>query len=162
MFKFSKEECKQIIKTAEEVCNWEYRNSKNAIYYLSDDIGVPKPIKSKIVKYCDDTLGITLSNIRLGIIKYDVGGYFSKHQDIDPNSEWNNDFVYNINVRLNNDYEGGDFLIDDVVVKKGVGEIYHYRSDKYHEVKPVTSGVRYVALFYIRKREIITQQKNLI
>lgn len=162
MFKFSEEECKEIIDITEKQNYWEYRGGKNAIYYLNNDVGVPEHIKSKIIGYCDNVLGITLSDVKLGVIKYKVGGYFSKHQDIDPKSEWNNDFVYNINVRLNNDYGGGDFLIDDEVLRKDVGDIYHYRSDKYHEVKPITHGVRYVALFYIRKREIIAQKSNLI
>lgn len=162
MFKLSEQECKEIIDTAEKLSNWEYRGGKNAIYYLNNDVGVPEHIKSKIIGYCDNVLEMTLSDVKLGVIKYEAGGYFSKHQDIDPSSDWNNDFVYNINVRLNNNYGGGDFLIDGKVLKKDVGDIYHYRSDKYHEVKPITSGIRYVALFYIRKREIIAQKSNLI
>ena len=158
---FTKEQCNLLIETAEKLNRWIYTESKDSQYYLSgfDSDG---DIKNIIINYCKEELGITLVNVKVAILKYQEGGFFHKHQDVDPSSEFNKDFVYNINAILNDNYQGGEFMVDDKIFKRGVGEIYHYRSDRFHEVKSVTSGVRYVALFYIRKREIISQQTNLI
>jgi predicted 2-oxoglutarate/Fe(II)-dependent dioxygenase YbiX len=154
-------ECKTLIDKSIELDNWDIRKTNRSDYSLSL-FDTDSDIREKIMKYTDTILGIKVNTIKVGVLRYNVGGYFDKHIDIDPHSDFNNDFIYNINVILNEGFEGGEFYVEDQPLPKKKGEIYHYRSDKFHEVKPVTKGVRYVALFYIRKREVSSRKSSLI
>ena len=117
-------------------------------------------IKDIIVSYCKDILKLEISRVNVGIIKCEKDSFFGRHQDRLSKSEFTKDFLYNINVRLNDDYKGGEFYLDDSPYHKPVGEIYHYKSSQYHEVKKITEGVRYTAIFYIRERDIIKDLNN--
>lgn len=52
-------------------------------------------------------------------------------------------------LQLNDDYEGGDFILygdtmfDEIILPKTKGTIIVFPSNRYHEVKEITSGNRY-------------------
>ena len=84
------------------------------------------------------------------IIKYEVGDYIVKHQDVsgyDLEGTTLNRY-YVLNIILNDDFEGGEFFYYDnndnpikLENKAGVGLIF--RTNIMHEVKPVLFGTRY-------------------
>jgi predicted 2-oxoglutarate/Fe(II)-dependent dioxygenase YbiX len=90
------------------------------------------------------------------ILKYEVGDYIVKHHDTmgyDTNGNTLNRY-YALNIILNDDFEGGDFLYYDtnnnpikIENKSGIGLIF--RTNILHEVKPITMGTRYSLSVFI-------------
>jgi hypothetical protein len=148
---FTKNECNEIISFSENENQWKKKTDG-----VSYQIFIFKPnkfISDKIMKYVKEILGLSILTVNLAVLKYIEGGYFPRHTDKDE-TEFNRDFLYNINLKLNDDYEGGEFLLNDNVFVADVGDVYHYKSTEFHEVKPITKGTRYTGLFYLRERDI--------
>jgi hypothetical protein len=146
---FTKNECNDIIKFCEEQNNWKDRTHYQ-IYAFEPE----EHISNKIINYGKEQLGLSILHVNLGVIRYLVGYNFPRHIDRWAEFEFNKDFVYNINVKLNDEYEGGEFYLNDKLFIADVGDVYHYKSTEYHEVKVITKGVRYSGLFYIRERDL--------
>ncbi len=94
----------------------------------------------------------------LHIHKYKEGDYFKKHKDnLYPTQ------IHNIGVCLNDDYVGGEFVLyePDEVLPKKQGELYTFRSLRYHEVKEITNGERWSIICFLHI-ENIEINKNLI
>ena len=154
----SNKHCNYLIDIS-ETKNWKTYDTKVHRYQVTN-FELDNEIKDIIVSYCKDILKLEISTVNVGIIKYEKDSFFGRHQDRLSESEFNKDFLYNINVRLNDDYKGGEFYLNDSPYHKPVGEIYHYKSSQYHEVKKITEGVRYTAIFYIRERDVIKDLNN--
>lgn len=164
--KLSQEQCKFLIDLAESGSKQLIRMRNGTItryqtvYYTIDG----GELKDMITQYCMENLNLDVEVVNVGILKYEVGDSFERHIDY-GGTHHTSDFIYNINVLLNDEYEGGEFYLNDTHYPKPVGEVYHYKSNEYHEVKKITKGVRYSALFYIRHRDLKKNQnekKNLI
>jgi predicted 2-oxoglutarate/Fe(II)-dependent dioxygenase YbiX len=56
-------------------------------------------------------------------------------------------------ILLNDDYDGGEFIIEGTPLDIPIGEVFTFGRDKLHEVKPIKSGVRYSLHFHIMLRE---------
>jgi predicted 2-oxoglutarate/Fe(II)-dependent dioxygenase YbiX len=152
------EQCKNLINTAESI-GWKpeitkLHNYKVVTFEVNDEI------KDIITSYCENNLNLEIKKVNVGIMKYEKDCFFERHIDRYSESESNHDFLYNINVRLNDDYKGGEFYLNDSPYQKPVGEIYHYKSTEYHEVKRITEGIRYTAIFYIRERDVIKDKSK--
>jgi Rps23 Pro-64 3,4-dihydroxylase Tpa1-like proline 4-hydroxylase len=148
---FTKNECNEIISFSENENQWEKKT--NGVSY---QIFIFKPdefISDKIMKYAKEILGLSILTVNLAVLKYIEGDYFPRHTDR-AETTFNRDFLYNINLKLNDEYEGGEFLLNDKVLVADVGDVYHYKSTEFHEVKPITKGTRYTGLFYLRERDI--------
>jgi predicted 2-oxoglutarate/Fe(II)-dependent dioxygenase YbiX len=148
---FTKNECNEIISFSENENQWIKKTDG-----VSYQIFIFKPnefISDKIMKYAKEILGLSILTVNLAVLKYIEGGYFPRHTDRAENG-FNRDFLYNINLKLNDEYEGGDFFLNDKLFTAEVGDVYHYKSTEFHEVKPITKGTRYTGLFYLRERDI--------
>lgn len=149
---FTKNECDEIILFSEEQNRWQ--NVKNVANYQMFIFQPNDYVSNKIIKYGKEKLGLSILTLNLAVLKYLEGDYFPKHIDRNKNKEFNKDFLYNINVKLNDDYEGGEFFLNNKLFVAEVGDVYHYKSTEFHEVKTITKGIRYSGLFYIRERDI--------
>jgi len=81
------------------------------------------------------------------LLIYEKGDFFGEHRDT---------ATYEIgilsgNYLLNDEFEGGDFILDGKKLEVGVGELFTFGRDILHEVKKVTSGIRYSMHFFIDK-----------
>ena len=52
---------------------------------------------------------------------------------------------------LNDEYKGGNFILDGKKLEVGVGEVFTYGRDVLHEVTEVIEGIRYSLHFFIDK-----------
>lgn len=161
--KFSNFECNEIINYAENsiLQQWERIELKNSKYFLKDISEFN--ISQKVFKeYINENLSkYKIDNFEVFILKYIEGDFFGRHMD-KAKTEFTQDAIANINTRLNDDYIGGDFYLNDLVHNKPIGEIYNYDSDVYHEVKPITDGIRYSLLCFLRARNITKKNTKSI
>ena len=143
-----------MIKKAEQENKWQRNERLKKYSYFTCPLILNENQTLKVKKYCKDYLNLDVENISLGILKYLPNDFFARHKDKVDNLEFNSDFIYNVNMRLNDDYEGGDFYLNDKLFNQEIGMVYNYTSNTYHEVTKVTDGIRYSALFYIRQRDL--------
>jgi len=155
-------ECNDIIKLSEEM-EWVYKKSDNYSFKRCF-FRLPSNIENKILKYTEETLKIKLKTnvLSFAVLKYEKGDSFGRHMDRFQSTEFNKDFVYNINLKLNKNYEGGKFYHLDKEFSPNIGDVYYYNSTDYHEVKPIKSGTRYTGLIYIRERDLKDNYKSII
>lgn len=159
--KISKEKCLEIIQQVELKSKWETRRFKKTVSYKTTSFPLDLELENKFKNYCKTNLNLDVLTVKLNVLKYEVNDMFARHIDQNPNIEENSDWLYNINFRLNDDYQGGDFYLNDKLFNKPVGEIYHYKSTEYHEVKPIIKGIRYSALFYVAFRNTKNEKSIL-
>lgn len=161
----SQTQCKRLIDLAESRNKWDRIRGGSRTSYRTSIIELQdKDIVNRVEDYCKNRLKVNKVCSKIAIIKYLPGDNIQRHTDAGTDFEDKSDFVssavYNINIRLNDEFEGGDFFLDDKLYTKPVGEIYHYDSDVYHEVKKVYKGVRYIALITISQRDVMKDTKK--
>jgi len=161
IMKFTDDERIELIQIAEKNGMNRIETNSRKKYFVHSWIVYSGPIFEKINNYCLKNIGMGLNKLRVHVLKYIENDFFERHIDRDENLNFNKEFVFNINSRLNDDYEDGEFFLNDKLYEKPVGEIYHYRSTEYHEVKPITKGIRYSALFSIFESDISDSTKKI-
>ena len=92
--------------------------------------------------------------------RYLVGNEFAKHNDstTHPNQ------ILNIGVCLNENYEGGEFMVYDPfqILPKKTGTIYTMKSDREHEVKKILGGERWSLILFLDKHNLQIANSKLI
>jgi hypothetical protein len=74
------------------------------------------------------------------LLIYEKGDFFAEHKDEDKS---NTPIILSGGYLLNDDYEGGEFIIEGKELNVKVGELFLFGRDVYHEVKKVKRGIRY-------------------
>lgn len=126
--------------------HWHYHetNPTTWIYKLVDNL-IKENIGSEYSIYT-----------RVGILKYTKGDYFLEHSDgsynlsLDPNLSEH--FYGGIEMSNFNDFTGGEFFKNGVVVPFKKGKINTHQFDEPHGVNEITSGVRWSLHFPIKWR----------
>lgn len=153
---FTKDECDSIINFIES--NY-ILNKTSKLYdsgissYSKIEIKQSEWFYEKIKNYVNSELSIDALGTLL-FVKYVEGDYFPIHKDRVSNSEYHKDFIWNVNVILNDNYDGGEFILNNETYKHPAGSLYYYKSDTLHGVNKITNGNRYIFLYHIRERDI--------
>ena len=146
MVKFTQSECNDIISLS-NIINGTYRDdSDRGISYTFYSIGLNESTKwifDRFDLYLYNSLGISVIH-QLDVIhlfKYSKGDKFCKHRDIYYKNQ-----IYNVGACLNDDYEGGEFVLHEpeyMELPKETGTMYTFKHLLEHEVLEVTSGDRW-------------------
>ena len=140
---FTPDECDSIISHIESIDNWKRVDDGGGYYhtYLEFDW-----VSNRFIDYIKKTENIEISKSKfVKCLKYEVGDLFEPHKDFHPNLDFYKTFMFNINILLNDDFGGGDFLLNGKIYPKQRG--WAYSSNELHEVREVTNGVRYSILY---------------
>ena len=73
------------------------------------------------------------------LLIYKKGDFFGEHYDTSTYGSG----ILSGNYLLNDEYKGGNFILDGKKLEVGVGELFTYGREILHEVTEVTDGVRY-------------------
>jgi predicted 2-oxoglutarate/Fe(II)-dependent dioxygenase YbiX len=156
---FTKEECDYIIglknKYPQQGDNgrWEefddFRYKFHTLEYASDIDWIIK----RLCDFFEFKMGLTIfiRPTKLNLHHYTRGDEFGKHIDTgSPIKEWN------VGIVLNEDFEGGDYVIFDknnnpVIIDKKIGNVCIYQSQTPHQVTPITNGERWALAMFIHK-----------
>lgn len=84
---------------------------------------------------------------------YNEGDFFGNHIDGPSYSSNKSNTVLTGGYLLNTDFEGGDFIIENKKLSTGIGELFLFGRNDWHEVKEVTSGIRYSLHFAINENK---------
>lgn len=167
---FTKKECESIIDFKNKYPllgdngRWdEFDDFKYKFYNLN----FITDISWIISRLCDffeteKKLKIHIRPIKLSLHHYTVGDEFGKHIDTGyPIKEWN------IGIVLNDDFEGGDYILYDendnpIVIDKKVGNVCIYQSQVPHQVTPITRGERWAIAMFIHKFRMEPNKNKII
>ena len=96
-----------------------------------------------------------MEDVQIG--KYQDGGHYTWHADIDPPCDQNFQRKLSCSVQLSdeNTYEGGDLVFqdsggDEYTACRKQGSIVVFPSTLRHKVTPITSGTRFSAVAWMR------------
>ena len=84
------------------------------------------------------------------INKYETGGHYGGHFDSPEIGGTSHN--YSFTIFLNDDYRGGELVVEDKIIKPKQGHIYIYPSDKFHSVNEVTAGTRFAIIGWLKSR----------
>jgi len=170
MIYFTKEECNTIINLSLELegTNRDI-NSKNIerprenISYTYYNIYKNEKVEwifNRISDYLTQEKNIEIIKPFhiIHLHKYLTGNKFERHKDIYyPNQ------ALNVGVCLNDEYDGGDFLLYNPthIIPKKAGFIYSFKNTTEHEVKEITNGIRYSLILFLFE-DNLKLKKNLI
>ena len=99
--------------------------------------------------------------------EYNPGDHFYWHIDIYGEKITNYDRYCSLVIQLNDTYEEGDLELktiegDILKAEKGIGNLILFLSDIEHRVTPVTSGVRYTLVNWVKLIEKKDYKKTLV
>lgn len=156
---FTQDECKKIIDFKNKYPllgdngRWDqFDDFRYKFYTINEKLDVDWIIN----RLCDffeteKKLKIYTRPVKLSLHHYTIGDEFGKHIDTgEPIKEWN------IGIILNDDFEGGDYVLYDeedkpVVINKITGNVSIYQSQVPHQVTPITLGERWAIAMFVHK-----------
>jgi PKHD-type hydroxylase len=102
--------------------------------------------------------------------RYQQGMAYGPHVDNPIMSNGNQllriDISFTVFLSAADSYEGGELVIDKeglgIAVKGNPGDAFLYPSNSLHQVKPVTSGCRQVAVGWVQSLVASTEQRNIL
>jgi len=167
---FTKDECNRIIEFKNKYQllgdngRWNKFDNFRYKFYTLDE---PTDIDWAIDRMCnyfeqEMNLHIFFRPTKLNLHHYTSGDEFGKHIDKGtPIKEWN------VGIILNDEFEGGDYIIYDVndnpiVIDKKVGNVCIYQSQTPHEVTPIISGERWAIAMFIHKFRMQPHPEKII
>jgi hypothetical protein len=146
MINFTKEECTQIISLSNTLPKNRRDESPRPISYDFYSIGFNSEtdwIFKRMDEYLSSIIEVdVIKNLdAIHLFNYSKGDRFVRHRDIYYENQ-----IYNVGVCLNDDYQGGDFILYEPeykVLPKQIGEIYTFKHSYEHEVLEVVEGNRW-------------------
>jgi hypothetical protein len=160
---FSKEECDYIInlsKELDEVKPYGYKDNVNnenlkisySVWTLDRD-DKTQWIFDKIYTYFENETSLKIKKEldKIYIHKYTKGQRFAKHNDTHYKTQ-----IHNIGVCLNDNYNGGEFVLynPEFILPKKQGSIYTFLSARMHEVKEILNGERWSIIGFLHIENI--------
>lgn len=166
---FSKEDCSYIKSFFDESLAIDGNTPK---YFTYGETTVK--ITKKVSGLCCDIQNTSLANFILqrinylniksinsdsvSIIKYSEGDYFGKHRDISRNGYGAVYKTLVIQLSDESEYTGGEFCIEEEPQSKQQGCCILFLSSKEHEVRKITSGVRYSLTIFLNYTDFINDK----
>lgn len=118
-------------------------------------------IEAKISELQINGFSFSLRRSNLEILKYIKGDYFAPHRDFDI---YNSNIIksYSLLVYLNDDYTGGNTMMDEHEIQYSTGKGLVFKNTILHSCKTITEGVKYVLKADIDCRIVPSQDESLI
>ena len=142
-----------------------FKTSYNVFVLLNDETN--KWFFDKLTNWFEKTSNIKLNNENkisyCTLHRYDIGDRFVKHVDITEGFERRR---YNIGIQLNDNYEGGEYVIwddneNEIIISKETGTALAYHGRLFHEINKITEGERWSIVMPLNDFNII-EKKSLL
>lgn len=158
---FNSEECGRILQmTIKNAKLWYFgdRSYTSFDFFYEEE---NKWVYDRLINFFESETNIKIKELNKTIHfhKYIEGDKFDLHND-DIRKR-----VYGVGLMLNDNFEGGDFLFfnpEKIVLNKQVGNAYIFDVRINHQIKIITSGIRYSMLWFLGKNNLEFEKNNLI
>lgn len=169
MLSFSKQDCEYIISQLELIefstgkssrheftkpdgskVNIQFRKENSAEFLILEE----GPIKDLFSFNLKESLGLkTVPSLK--IMKYSQGMGMALHEDF---SRYGVTPLYkSISIQLSNplSYDGGDLVLNGKIQTKKQGSVVVFNPTQEHGVTPITRGVRYAGILFLKESDFI-------
>ena len=127
-------------------------------------------INTRLVKILTDNIKIRGFNVSgledFQFTEYQIGEFYNWHKDSATYNPEFSDRFYSTVIQLNGDYTEGALEViegtDVITLPKGIGNLYMFPSNYTHRVKPITTGVRYSLVNWVKVIKNINETNLLI
>lgn len=158
---FEVDECLKIINLNKINTQLWYNDDRN---YESQSIKYNEEtnwIFERLQNFFEETTKQKITNVKKEIHfhTFKVGDWFGRHSDAKSFR------IFSIGVLLNNDFEGGEFILYDkenVVLEKTIGNCYIFNVDIEHEITKVVEGNRFSIIWFIDYNQIKLKSNSII
>lgn len=159
---FTSQECKDIIELYLNGLNLKgqdlsFRTSRAYSYYTLKANNKTNWIFERLKKFFEEETGIKLYGFptTASIHCYVENEYFSRHSDQQYAQ-------YSVGACLNEDYEGGEFVLyrPDLILPKKEGTLYYFDSWRQHEIKKITKGIRWSLICFLGAEHLGFKNKS--
>ena len=86
------------------------------------------------------------------LLKYEKGDFFNLHIDASSYSSTESNTILSAGCLLNDDYSGGNFIINSKILNVGIGKLFTFGRTEPHEITKITDGVRLSLHFAINTK----------
>lgn len=95
---------------------------------------------------------------------YNEGCFFSPHVDIGGKNDVNRERLKTIIINISepHSYDGGEFLVRNVLMEQTQGSLFMFNSNVIHEVKEITNGYRYSIAIWPKKEHILNNKQTTL
>ena len=117
---------------------------------------------NKVISFTEEKFNVKITNFNedAWIYQYEINDGYVMHTDNILNRR------FTIGIQLNNEYEGGDLMVDyngkRIIVNKEIGNCYIFESFLLHGVSPIISGNRYNFLTFMHSYNLKANKMSLI
>jgi hypothetical protein len=158
---FSREECNTVIdyfKKESELWSSSDRKYQSAIIDFTVET---EWLFTRLKQFFETEVEIGITNLKnyIHLHRYEKGEWFGKHRDTRESR------MYAVGVCLNDEYEGGDFILYDkeaCLLEKRAGNTYVFDVSTEHEITPIVEGERYSLIWFLENNNLKIKIKSLI
>lgn len=168
-------ECNSILSKCKNELNLEratiadykvnFKSRKSSVAWIRDLGFLNKKLQDTLTSHIK-VKGFDVSGLQdFQFTEYTIGEYYNWHKDSDINDPLLSDRFYSTVIQLNDGYGDGELQLNidnnEITLEPGVGTLYMFPSHIIHRVKPITSGVRYSLVNWIKLVENKNEPKTL-
>ena len=139
----------------------EKRNYKDRTYYYNVLYDLPQEYLDRFLDWIENKIGKNIDNRKkyhLILHRFKKGDYFDYHTDGGYRDKELGKREYAAGFHLNNDYEGGEFVVyeneKERVIGNQTGVPYIFSSDTLHKINKVKSNIRYSIVVFVYNNSI--------
>jgi len=142
------------------------KSRKSSVAFI-DDLGFLNNRLETILIDSVKVKGFSVSGLQpFQFTEYTVGEYYNWHRDSDINTPESSNRFYSTVIQLNDEYDAGELQLsidgEELTLERGLGTLYMFPSYTLHRVKPITNGVRYSLVNWIKLVENKNEKKSLL
>jgi len=143
----------------------DFKSRKSSVAFI-DDLGfLNNRLQNKLIELVK-IKGFWVSGLQsFQFTKYNLGEYYNWHRDSSIDSPAFSDRFYSTVIQLNDEYTDGELQLNinnnEITLESGLGNLYMFPSYTMHRVKPITSGIRYSLVNWVKLVENKNEKKTL-
>jgi len=172
----SKDECNLLLaKCKEELVlknatvrngQVDFKSRKSSVAFI-DDLGFLNKRLQNILIDSVNVNGFSVSGLQqFQFTEYNIGEFYNWHKDSSADNPTFSNRFYSTVIQLSDEYTEGELQLSidgkEITLERGLGTLYMFPSHTLHRVKPITSGVRYSLVNWIKLVENKNERKSLL
>jgi len=143
----------------------DFKSRKSSVAFIND-LGFLNNRLETILIDSVKVKGFSVSGLQpFQFTEYSVGEFYGWHKDSSVDNPTFSNRFYSTVIQLNDEYTEGELQLNidgnEITLEPGLGTLYMFPSYTLHQVKPITSGVRYSLVNWVSLNKNLNEEKSL-
>ena len=141
--------CDEYIYFIDTIYNERCNQGQDPMKFSTRLIDINEPITDNIKEYIEDRVKVKLKHCWTQLQVWPTGSLSVRHIHDDERA---GEATHNSMLYLNDNFAGGEFYTDDILIKPVPGRLTYFNGrEVYHGVNPVHGSNRYSIIFWWRQ-----------